>query len=83
MLVLTLQVLLEDLMEQVGFLFQLVDTTRKQITVPAVIRKELKDGIRAALRIVTSLMLPSAYFEGIIRLLRHEDKNVGKKVRTK
>ncbi|PON51074.1 U3 small nucleolar RNA-associated protein [Parasponia andersonii] len=74
-----IQVLLEDLMEQVGFLFQLVDARRKQMTVPAVIRKELKDCIRAVLRIITSLMLPSAYFEGIVRLLRHEDKNLGKK----
>ena len=67
-------------MEQVGFLFQLVDARRKQMTVPAVIRKELKDCIRAVLRIITSLMLPSAYFEGIVRLLHHEDKNLGKKV---
>ncbi|XP_062092226.1 uncharacterized protein At3g06530 [Humulus lupulus] len=73
------QVLLEDLMEQVGLLSQLVDTRKKQMTVPPVIRKELKDCNRAVLRTVTSLMIPSAYFEGIIRLLRHGDKNVGRK----
>uniref|UniRef100_A0A803NS19 BP28 C-terminal domain-containing protein n=1 Tax=Cannabis sativa TaxID=3483 RepID=A0A803NS19_CANSA len=73
------QVLLEDLMEQIGLLSQLVDTKKKQMTVPPVIRKELKDCIRAVLRTVTTLMIPSAYFNGIIRLLHHGDKNVGKK----
>ena len=80
MLDLTLQGLLEDLMEQVGLLLQLVDTRGKQITVPVFIRKELKERMRSVFRSITSLMIPSACFKGIIRLLHHADKNVGKKV---
>lgn len=69
-------------MEQVGFLLQLVDARRKQMAIPAALREELKDSMRAVLRTISSFMIPAAYFEGIIRLLHHADKNVGKKVLT-
>ncbi|KAL5569803.1 hypothetical protein UlMin_026378 [Ulmus minor] len=74
-----IQGMLEDLMEQVGLLLQLVDTRRKDSSTPVVVRKELKESLHAVLRTITSLMIPSAYFEGIIRLLHHADKSIGKK----
>lgn len=82
MLALILQSLLEDLMEQIGILLQLVDARRKQMSIPVVLREELRDCMHAVLRTITSFMIPAAYFEGIIRLLRHADKNLGKKVLT-
>ncbi|KAM3682910.1 hypothetical protein ACJW31_12G106500 [Castanea mollissima] len=71
---------LEDLMEQVAPLLQLVDESRKQISIPVAIRKELKECMRVVLRTITMRMIPSAYFKGIIKLLGHADGNVKKKV---
>nr|XP_023877249.1 uncharacterized protein At3g06530 [Quercus suber] len=71
---------LEDLMEQVAPLLQLVDESRKQISIPVAIRKELKECMRVVLRTITMCMIPSAYFKGIIKLLGHADGNVKKKV---
>ncbi|XP_030935775.1 uncharacterized protein At3g06530 [Quercus lobata] len=71
---------LEDLMEQVAPLLQLVDESRKQISIPVAIRKELKECMRVVLRTITMHMIPSAYFKGIIKLLGHADGNVKKKV---
>lgn len=75
-----LQNTLEDLMEQVVFVLQLVDAKRKKTSIPVVIRKELKDGMHAVLRTITVVIIPSAYFEGIIKLLGHADKSIAKKV---
>lgn len=70
---------LGELMEQVVSLSQLVDASRKEIYI-VVIRKELKECLRAVLKCITMHMIPSAYFEGIIRLLGHTDGNVKRKV---
>ncbi|KAK9291503.1 hypothetical protein L1049_019451 [Liquidambar formosana] len=70
---------LGELMEQVVSLLQLIDSRRKHTSVPVVIRKELKECMRTVLRTITKVMIPSAYFRGIIKLLGHADKNVGKK----
>lgn len=67
-------------MEQVIFLLQLVDSRKKQPSLPVIVRKELKETMRAIVRNITMVMIPSAYFKSIIKLLRHADKNVGKKV---
>lgn len=67
-------------MEQVAPLLQLVDESRKQISIPVAIRKELKECMRVVLRTITMHMIPSAYFKGIIKLLGHADGNVKKKV---
>lgn len=70
---------LEELMEQVVPLLQLVDASRKQISIPVAIRKELKECTRVVSRTITLHMIPSAYFKGIIKLLGHADGNVKKK----
>jgi U3 small nucleolar RNA-associated protein 10 len=77
---LILQRKLEELMEQVVPLLQLVDASRKQISIPVAIRKELKECTRVVSRTITLHMIPSAYFKGIIKLLGHADGNVKKKV---
>ncbi|KAF5456234.1 hypothetical protein F2P56_025737 [Juglans regia] len=69
---------LGELMEQVVSLSQLVDASRKEIYI-VVIRKELKECLRAVLKCITMHMIPSAYFKGIIRLLGHSDGNVKRK----
>lgn len=71
---------LEELMEQVVSLLQLVDASRKQKSIPVVVRKELKECMHAVLRHITMHMIPSAYFKGIIKLLGQADGNVKKKV---
>lgn len=71
---------LEELMEQIVFLLLYVDRRRKQLSVPVAIRKELKECMHAVLRSITTVMMPSAYFQTIINLLRNADGNVRKKV---
>ncbi|KAB1204141.1 hypothetical protein CJ030_MR8G004038 [Morella rubra] len=70
---------LEELLEQVVSLTQLVDASRKQINVHVVIRKELKNCVHAVLRPITLHMIPSAFFNSIIKLLGGTDGNVKKK----
>lgn len=75
-----LQNTLEDLMAQVVFVLQLVDAKGKKTSIPVVFRKELKDCMHAVLRTITKFIIPSAYFQGIIKLLGHADKSIAKKV---
>ncbi|XP_031247987.1 uncharacterized protein At3g06530-like isoform X1 [Pistacia vera] len=75
----SIQSKLEELMEQIVFLLQYVDRRRKQLSVPVAIRKELKECMHAVLRNITMVMIPSAYFQSIINLLRNADGNVRKK----
>ncbi|KAH9678608.1 hypothetical protein KPL71_025786 [Citrus sinensis] len=70
---------LEELMEQVVFLLQFVETRKKQMSVPITTRKDLKECMRAVLRSVTKVMNPAAYFKGIVNLLGNADGNVKKK----
>ncbi|KAI4332818.1 hypothetical protein L6164_017696 [Bauhinia variegata] len=70
---------LEELMEQVVFLLQLVDASKKQLKFPILVRKELKEAMHVVLRNITMVMLPSSYFMSIIKSLGHADENVGKK----
>lgn len=57
-----------------------MDASRKQINVHVVIRKELKNCVHAVLRPITLHMIPSAFFNSIIKLLGGTDGNVKKKV---
>lgn len=68
-----------QLMEQVVFHLQLVDFKNKHVDVPAVIKKELKQYIHTILKTVTKGLLPSTYFNVIIKLIGHADDNVKKK----
>ncbi|XP_075484364.1 uncharacterized protein At3g06530 isoform X1 [Primulina tabacum] len=68
-----------QLMEQVVFHLQLVDFKYKHVDVPAVIMKELKQYIHTILKTVTKGLLPSTYFNVIIKLIGHADDNVKKK----
>lgn len=70
---------LGELMEQVVLLLQLVDARKEQLKLPVIMKKELKETMRAVVRNVTTVMIPYVYFRSIIKLLRHADKNVGKK----
>ncbi|XP_057972834.1 uncharacterized protein At3g06530 [Malania oleifera] len=70
---------LGDLMEQVVSHLQSVSSKKKQISVPGIIKKELNECMHTVLRSVTKAMLPSAYFNGIMKLLSHADRNVRKK----
>ncbi|KAK7276819.1 hypothetical protein RIF29_17965 [Crotalaria pallida] len=70
---------LGKLMGQIVFLLQLVDARKKQLSLPIIVRKELKETMRAIVRNITMVMIPSAYFKSIIKLLHRADKNIGKK----
>lgn len=74
-----LQCTLEELMEQVVSHLQLVDLKRKQVASLTDLRKELKDYMRDVLKNITKRLLPSTFFKGIIRLLRHSDTSVRRK----
>ncbi|KAK4480629.1 hypothetical protein RD792_013707 [Penstemon davidsonii] len=74
-----LQTLVGDLMEHVVFHLQLLDFKKKHIGVPAVIKNELKEYIRSVLKTITKGLLPSTYFEVIIKLIDHVDRNMRKK----
>ncbi|XP_073126244.1 uncharacterized protein At3g06530 isoform X2 [Henckelia pumila] len=68
-----------QLMEQVVFHLQLVDFKKKDVDVPAVIKKELKEYIHTILKTVTMGVFPSTFFNVIIKLIGHADDNVKKK----
>lgn len=74
-----IQETLQELLEHVVCLSQLSDLRRKQINVPVRVRKEMKECMHAVLRSTTAVMIPSAYFRGIISLLCNSDGNVKKK----
>lgn len=75
-----LQGTLQELMEHVVSLLQQLDTRRKQITVPSIVRKKLNECLSAVLKNITMVIAPSAYFRGIINLIGHSDGSVHKKV---
>ncbi|GAU49365.1 hypothetical protein TSUD_252390 [Trifolium subterraneum] len=70
---------LGEFMEHVVFLLHLVDARKKQLNFPVIMRKELKETMRAVVKNITMVVIPSVYFKGIIKLLHHSDKSVGKK----
>ncbi|CAI9771819.1 unnamed protein product [Fraxinus pennsylvanica] len=74
-----IQVTVGALMEQVVFHLQLIDSKRKHISLPSVIRKELKEYFHAVLKTVTKGLLPATYFSVIIHLLGQVDRSVRKK----
>ncbi|CAK9135116.1 unnamed protein product [Ilex paraguariensis] len=67
-------------MELVVSCLQLVDSRRKQIAVPTVIRKDLKEYMRSALKTIARCLVPAVYFQVIIKLLGHADNNVRRKI---
>ncbi|KAH7537802.1 hypothetical protein FEM48_Zijuj03G0131900 [Ziziphus jujuba var. spinosa] len=70
---------LKDLMEQVVCILQFADAKMKQTGIPVFVKKYLKDGMHAVLRTISVVIIPSAYFEGISKLLDHADKRLAKK----
>lgn len=78
---LTLQRELGELMEQIVFLLQLINSRKKQpVKFPAILMKELKETMRAAVQSITMVMIPSAYFKTITKLLRHANQNASEMV---
>ncbi|XP_038896984.1 uncharacterized protein At3g06530 [Benincasa hispida] len=74
-----IQNILGDLLEEVVFLVQLVDTRSQEIGIPVAIMKQIKEHLNAILRNATRVMNPSAFFRSTINLLGHNNRNVGKK----
>ncbi|KAL0547236.1 hypothetical protein IC582_017165 [Cucumis melo] len=74
-----IQSILGDLLEEVVFLVQLIDTRSQEIGIPVGIRKQIKEHMNAILRNITRAMNPSAFFRSTINLLGHNNRNVGKK----
>ncbi|XP_027939226.1 uncharacterized protein At3g06530 [Vigna unguiculata] len=74
-----IQKALGELMEQVVLFLQLVDARKKQLNIPVIMRKELKETMRAVIRNLTAVMIPYVYINSVIKLLHNADKNVGKK----
>ncbi|KAK9059672.1 hypothetical protein SSX86_020376 [Deinandra increscens subsp. villosa] len=68
-----------ELMEHVATYLQLVGSKRKDLGVPASVGKELKELMHAVLTSVRKGLLPSTYFQVIIKLLGHADRNLRKK----
>lgn len=70
-----------ELTEQVVSHLQLADSRRKQIGLRSSIGKDLKERIRTVLKNITKglLLLPSAYFGVVIKLLDHANYNVKRK----
>ncbi|KAE9465054.1 hypothetical protein C3L33_03055, partial [Rhododendron williamsianum] len=68
------------LMECVVSHLQLVDSSRKHVNFSTVVRKELKELMRTVLKNITKGLMPSTYFNGIIKLLKHADRSVRRKV---
>ncbi|WCJ36431.1 ARM repeat superfamily protein [Euphorbia peplus] len=75
----SIQITLQALMEHVVTLLQLINTKRKQISIPVKIRLKLKECMDSLLRNSTTLMSPVAYFRAIISLLNNSDGDVQKK----
>lgn len=66
-------------MEQTVFLLQHVHETRKELRIP-IIRKSLKESMHAVLRKITMIIIPSAFFRAITKLLSNANGSVKKKV---
>lgn len=75
-----LQTMIGCLMEQVVYHLQLVDSKKMHNGVPAFVKSELKEYIRGVLKTLTEGLLPSTYFNVLIKLISHVDRNVKKKV---
>ena len=67
-------------MEQVVLHLQLFSVRSKQLGIAADFVKEFKECANGVLKTITRWMDPSAYFNGIAKLLEHADGNVKKKV---
>ncbi|KAG9452219.1 hypothetical protein H6P81_005123 [Aristolochia fimbriata] len=74
-----LEGVLGTLLEQVVYHYQTVTFKSKQLKVPSIVRRELKDCIQSTLRTITLSMGPSVFFEAITKLLDSLDDNVRKK----
>ncbi|GAB4854073.1 hypothetical protein Ancab_022655 [Ancistrocladus abbreviatus] len=74
-----IQGILGELMERVVCCLQLIDSRRNKITLPTIMKKELKELVHAVLRCITKGMTPSTFFRGVTRLLGHRGKSVRKK----
>uniref|UniRef100_A0A7N0TKI1 BP28 C-terminal domain-containing protein n=2 Tax=Kalanchoe fedtschenkoi TaxID=63787 RepID=A0A7N0TKI1_KALFE len=74
-----IQRILGELMEQVVTLSLFFDSKKKKTGAISPLRKELKEDMRALLKIIMRAMIPSAYLSTISKLLGHADENVRKK----
>ncbi|KAK1419459.1 hypothetical protein QVD17_28628 [Tagetes erecta] len=68
-----------EIMELVATYLQLVGSKRKELGVPASVGKELKELMQSVLTTVQKGLLPFTYFQVIIKLLGHVDRNLRKK----
>lgn len=70
---------LSELMVQVVSCWQLFDLSRKKTSLATGLKKEFKELVHTVLIRITKGMLPSAFFQGIIRLLAQDEKGAKKK----
>ncbi|XP_074294741.1 uncharacterized protein At3g06530-like [Silene latifolia] len=70
---------LGELMVQVVFCWQLVDSSKKKISLSFALKKDLKELAHSVVIKITKGMLPSTFFRGIINLLVQADKTAKKK----
>ncbi|KAK9734133.1 hypothetical protein RND81_04G117000 [Saponaria officinalis] len=75
----TIQGTLGELMVQTVFCWQLVDLSRKKISLPTALKKDLKELARSVVLKITKGMIPSMFFRGISNLLVQADKSARKK----
>ncbi|KAH9622396.1 hypothetical protein KSS87_007579 [Heliosperma pusillum] len=75
----TIQGTLGELLVQVVFCWQLVDSSKKKISLPIALKKDLKELAHSVVIKITRGMLPSTFFRGIINLLVQADKSAKKK----
>ncbi|KAL2932885.1 hypothetical protein RDABS01_016004 [Bienertia sinuspersici] len=75
----TIQGTLSEVMVQVVFCWQLIESDRKKKSLPVILKKELKEVVHTAITKITNVMLPAAFFEGIVKLLVQAEKGVRKK----
>ncbi|XP_068649643.1 uncharacterized protein At3g06530 [Aristolochia californica] len=74
-----LEGVLGTLLEQIVSHYQTVTFKSKQLKVPSIVRRELKDCIQSTLRTITSSVGPSVFFKAITKLLDNLDESVRKK----
>ncbi|KAL9235552.1 hypothetical protein vseg_010302 [Gypsophila vaccaria] len=74
----SIQETLGQLMVQTIFCWQLVDSSKKKVSLPTALKKDLKELVHSVVIKITKGMTPSTFFQGIINLLA-QDKSARKK----
>ncbi|EPS73229.1 hypothetical protein M569_01520 [Genlisea aurea] len=74
-----IQVMIGELMEQVVCHQQLVESAKKRLGIPSIIKSEMKAFIRGVLRTLMNGLPISTYLEVIVKLIGNDNENVRNK----